>query len=79
MPTWIYLGIHPFGLYIYVALLTSMLSARSSSSESTTDSTRPDRSIISSGSMLELWMDVIVSLPLYAELVSLEWEPLLHF
>lgn len=56
-----------------------MLSARSSSSESTTDSTSPDRSIISSGSIVELCMDVIVSEPLYAELVSLECEPLLHF
>lgn len=61
-----------------LSVLTSMLSARSSSSESTTDSTRPDRST-SSASNDELCTDVIVSDPLYAELVSLECEPRLHF
>lgn len=55
-----------------------MLSARSSSSESTIDSARPDKST-SSASKDELCTDIIVSDPLYAELVSLECDPRLHF
>jgi len=54
-----------------------MLSARSSSSSlSTILSTRPDRSGSSPSS--SEWFEAIVSLPLYAEDVSEEWEPLEH-